>query len=250
MGKLRTSPPLPGLCSLQDLPDPYQFAFRQGSAHHLPGKFLPAQVDWFTQIFMLPFWLIYALPPLTVPPILLSELVQNPAGYARFFQTIKRQNLEENAMTLVLFTLCGVLLVYFVWIAWDGSSGFVRTWQANRLQRQGEHGFGIVLLDRGIVARLIDNIDGRNCLWLPREAIAEILWQRVREEGAKHSRWVDRTRLCYVTEDRGKPQKRWLTLKGRMVQTGHPIGDSSVGDSRGDRFLFEQLDNWWRSPNP
>ncbi|MGB3493202.1 MAG: hypothetical protein WBA57_10765, partial [Elainellaceae cyanobacterium] len=90
------------------------------------------------------------------------------------------------------------------------------------MQRRSEHGFGLVLLERGLVARFIDNIDGRNCIWLPREAIADIIWHRIREEGVKHSRWVYRTQLCYVAEHQGKRQKRWLTLKGRMVHMGCP----------------------------
>jgi hypothetical protein len=94
-----------------------------------------------------------------------------------------------------------------------------------------------------LVARLIDNIDHHNCFWLPKKAIADIIWQRIREEGAKHSRLVYRTRLCYVTQHQGKPQKRWLTLKGHMVKTGYP-----TRDSRGDRALFDHLYAWWQTP--
>lgn len=244
MRELNTTHPPPGLCSLQDLPDPYQIAFRQGSVHHLPGQFLPAEVDWFVQIFMLPFWLIYALPPLTIPVALLNQLVQKPESYGRFFQTIRQQNAGEMVLMLGLFGVLGVLLVYCAWVAWDGGSSFVRTWQAHRLQRRRNHGFGLVLLEWGLVARLINNIDGKNCLWLPREAIANIIWHRIREEGAKHSRWVYRTQLCYVTEHRGTPQKRWLTLKGHMVKTG------TSTENKSDRVLFDQLYEWWRSPDP
>ncbi|MEM9246158.1 MAG: hypothetical protein AAGA67_10525, partial [Cyanobacteria bacterium P01_F01_bin.153] len=90
------------MCSFQKLPDPYRFAFQQGSAHHLPGQFLPAEVDWFTQIFTLPFWLIYALPPLVVLPALLGEVVQQSEGYTRFLKAINRQSLGENALMLSL----------------------------------------------------------------------------------------------------------------------------------------------------
>ena len=230
--------PPPGLCSLQDLPESYQLAFRQGSAHHLPGQFLPVEVDWFTQFFLLPFWLMYALPLLTLPLVLF-----NPKNYGRLFQIVRQQNAVENALMMGLFGLLGVLLGYLAWMAWDGGSSFVRTWQAQQLQRRSEHGFGLVLLEHGLVARLIDNIEGHNCFWLPRNAIADIIWQRIREEGAKHSRWVYRTQLCYVTEHRGKQQKRWLTLKGHMVRTGY-----STGDARGDRALFERLYDWWQAP--
>ncbi len=243
MRKLNTTSPPSGLCSLQDLPDPYQFAFRQGSAHHLPGQFLPVEIDWFTQILLLPFWLMYALPPITLPLGFLNQLVREPESYVRYFQIIRQQNTGEMALMVGLLGLGGVLLVYCAWIAWDGGSSFVRTWQAHQLQRRGEHGFGLVLLERGLVARFIDNIDGRNCIWLPREAIADIIWHRIREEGAKHSRWVYRTQLCYVAEHQGKRQKRWLTLKGRMVHMGCPIGDPN-----GDRALFNRLYDWWRSP--
>ncbi|WP_072620327.1 hypothetical protein [Spirulina major] len=236
--------PPPGLCSLQTLPDPYQLAFRQGSAHYLPGQFLPVNVDWFTQILLLPLWLlIYALPPLTLPIAFINQWIRAPESYGRFFRTVQQQNAVETAIMVGLFGLIGVLLVYSAWVAWDAGSSFVRTWQAHRWQRRGDHGFGLVLLEQGLVARLIDNLDGYNCLWLPRDAIADILWQRIREEGAKRSRWVYRTRLCYVTTDQGKPQTRWLTLKGYFVQTDYP-----VGDVRSDRALFEQLHGWWRSP--
>lgn len=228
----------PGLCSLQNLLEPYQLAFRQGSAHHLPGQFLPVEVDWFVQICLLPFWLMYALPVLTLPLVLF-----NPNNYGRFFQVVRQQSIGETALMMGLLGLTGILLAYCAWMAWDGGSSCVRTWQAHQLQRRNEHGFGIVLLEQGVVARLIDNIDGHNCLWLPRESIEDIMWQRIREEGAKHSRWVYRTRLCYVTEHQGKQQKRWLTLKGHMVKTGYP-----TGDSRGDRALFDQLYAWWQAP--
>jgi hypothetical protein len=237
MREPNTIHPSPGLCSLQDLPEPYQFAFRQGSAHHLPGQFLPAEVDWFTQIFLLPFWLMYALPPLALPVILF-----NLENYGRFFQIVRQQTAVENALMMGLFGLLGVLLVYLAWMAWDGGSSFIRTWQAHQLQQRNEHGFGMVLLEHGMAARLIDNIGGHNCFWLPRKAIADIIWQRIREEGAKHSRWVYRTRLCYVTEHRGKQQKRWLTLRGDMVKTGYPMGDS-----KGDRALFDRLYDWWQT---
>ena len=243
MRKLNTTPPSPGLCFLQNLPDPYQTAFRQGSAQHLPGEFLPVEVDWFSQVFMLPFGLMYALPPISIPVVFVIQLVQKPESFRRIYDTIKAQSLGEMAFTIGLLLLIVLLLVYCAWIAWDLCSSFVRTWQASRSQRRDEQCFGLVMLERGLVARLIDNIESRNCLWLPREAIANILWQEMREEGAKRSRWVYRTRLCYVTERRGKEEKRWLTLKGHMLKTGHPIGDT-----QGDRVLFDRLNEWWQSP--
>ncbi|NJN71317.1 MAG: hypothetical protein HC799_00090 [Limnothrix sp. RL_2_0] len=194
-----------GLCSFQDLPEPYQLAFQKGSTHHLSEQFLPAEVDWFTQIFILPFALIYALPPVLLPLALLNQLVLQPESFGRFIQTIRQQNAKETVFTLVLFTLLGLLLIYCAWFAWNGFSSFVRTWQAHQLQRRGKHGFGLVLIEAGLVARLIDNIDNvHNCFWLPREVITNVVWQRIREEGAKHSRWVYRTQLCYVKEHQGK----------------------------------------------
>ncbi|AFY37500.1 hypothetical protein Lepto7376_1133 [[Leptolyngbya] sp. PCC 7376] len=74
-------------------------------------------------------------------------------------------------------------------------------------------------------------------------AIANIIWQRIREEGAKHSRWVDRTQLCYVAEHQGKQHKYWITFKGHMFETGHP-----ACDSRGDRYIYDQLYEWWQTP--
>jgi hypothetical protein len=242
---MKTRTPPPGLCALAALPDPYQCAFRQGSAHHLPGQFLPAEVDWFTQLFLLPLWLIYALPPLMLPPMLLYQWVRYPDRYQRFWQTVQQQNAVENAVMVGLLGLIGVLLVYCAWMAWEAGSSFVRTWQAHQWQRRGGHGFGLVSLEHGLVARLIDNLEGHNCIWLPREAIADILWQQIREEGAKQSRWVYRTRLCYVTAHQGQPQTRWLTLEGYRVKTDH-----SAGDTRSDRALFEQLDAWWRQAPP
>ena len=142
-----------------------------------------------------------------------------------------------------LFGLLSLLLIHCARMAFSGASCFIRTWQAHQLQRRSKHGFGLVLLEQGLVARLIDNIDNHNCFWLPREAIADIIWHRIREEGAKHSRWVYRTQLCYVTEHRGKQQKRWLTLKGHMVKMGYP-----TSDSKSDRALFDRLYDWWQAP--
>ncbi|MEM9245525.1 MAG: hypothetical protein AAGA67_07270 [Cyanobacteria bacterium P01_F01_bin.153] len=236
------------MCSFSQLPDPYRCAFQQGSAHHLPGQFLPAQVDWSIQIFTLLFGLIYGLPLLTLPPVLLSELVRSPEGFVRFFQALERQSTAANALLLGLFILLGALLIYCALIAWNGGLSFIRTWQAHRLQKRGKHGFGLALLEKGIVARLINNIDERNnCIWLPREAIVDILWQRVREQGVRNYRWVYRTQLCYVAEHQGKPQTYWLTLRGDIIQTGYPAGE---GNPRCDRFLFDQLYNWWQTPEP
>ncbi|AFY38857.1 hypothetical protein Lepto7376_2585 [[Leptolyngbya] sp. PCC 7376] len=243
MKKQNTTRPPYGLCSFQDLPELYQREFLRGSAHHLSEKFLPAKVDWFTQIFMMPFWLIYALPPLTLPPALLNQLIQKPESFGRFVQTIKQQNAGEMALMLGLFALLSLLLVYCAWFAWEGSSSFVRTWQAHKLRRHGKYGFGLVLLEEGLVARLIDNIDIYNCFWLPREAITNVVWQRIREEGAKHSRWVYRTQLCYVRGHQGKQQKCWLTLKGHMFKT-----DDRTWGEKADRPLFDYIDGWWRSP--
>lgn len=240
MNKPQTTSPQPGLCSFKKLPEQYQLAFQEGLAHQLSGQFLPAEIDWFQQIFLMPFWLVYALPPMTLPIALL-----NPKSYARFLQIVRQQNAIENLFLLGLLALTGVLLVYCGWFAWSGCSSFVRTWQATQFQKHDRHGFGLALLAEGLVARLIDNIDTCNCIWLPREAIIDILWHEIREEGTKHSRWVYRTHICYVVKHRGKLQKRWLVLRDHMFHTGHPTGAGSIGDSRGDRFIFEQLHNWW-----
>jgi hypothetical protein len=61
----------------------------------------------------------------------------------------------------------------------------------------------------------------------------------MREEGAKHARWVNRTRICYHTADQ---QRRWLTLKGGLVQLGY----MTSGDPRSDRALYETLIAWWQ----
>ena len=229
----------PGLCTFQELPESYQSAFEQGTAHQLPGQFLPAGVDWFSQFFMLPFGLMYALPPLIIPFV----LIQPPESYYRFFKTIRDQNLIENALMLGIFTLLGALLFYCALFAWGTFASFRRTWQESQFRKQKKNGFGIILQDTGLVARLIDDVvEGYNCLWLPKEAIADIAWQRMREEGAKHSRWIDRTRLCYVTEHRGKQEKYWITLKGHLIQT-----DDLKSYKEGDRFLFEQLHGWWQT---
>lgn len=242
MRPLNTTPPPPGPCSLNALPDPYQLAFRQGSAHHLPGQFLPVEIEWFIQILMLPFCILYALPPISLALFLLNQLVQNPQSYSRFFAQVMAMSPGQIAFTVGLIVIAAALLVYCAWFAWGQGSAFGRTWQAHQQQRRKEHGFGMVLLERGLVARLIDNVEGwGNCLWIPREAIANIVWQQVREEGAKHSRWVFRTQVIYLTEHRGKPQKRWLTLRGSLVKTGY-----MAGDSRGDRALFDTLYAWWQ----
>jgi hypothetical protein len=175
--------------------------------------------------------------------VTLPLVLFNPKNYDRFFEILRQQNARETALMMGLFGLLGVLLVYCAWIAFDLGSSFVRTWQAHQLQRHSKHGFGLVLLEGGLVARLIDNIDQHNCFWLPREAITDIIWQRMREEGAKHSRWVYRTQLGYITEHQRKQQKRWLILKGHMVKMGDP-----TWDSKRDRALFNQLYNWWQGP--
>ncbi len=242
MSKPKTSTSPVGLCSFQDLPASYQKIFQQCTAHHLSENFLPAKVDWFTQVFLLPFSIMYALPPLTIPPVLLNQLIQEPESFSRFWRIIRQQNATENAFTLVLFVILGLLLVYCAWFAWNGCLSFVRTWQASQFRRRHRHGFGLVMLESGLVARLIDNIgDSRhNCFWLPREAIANVVWQRIREEGAKHSRWVYRTQICYVKEHNGQQRKYWLTLKGYMFEL-----EAVRYGEKGDRPLFDQLYDWW-----
>lgn len=165
----------------------------------------------------------------------------NPNQYGHLFQIVRQQTVGETTLMLGLFGLLGGLLLYCAWMAFDAGSSWVRTWQAHQWQRRHKHGFGIMLLDQGLAARLIDNIHGYNCFWLPRDAIADILWQRIREEGAKHSRWVYRTQLCYIIEHQGNPQQRWITLEGRMVKLGYPSWDA-----KRDRALFDRLYAWWK----
>jgi hypothetical protein len=181
---------------------------------------------------------MYALPPLTLPIVLL-----NPRNYERFFQIVGQQSGIENVLMLGLFGVLGLGLGYCVWFAWGIGTMLRRTWQAHRWRQRGGVGFGLVLTQQGLVARLIDTIDEQHhCWWLPREAIATVAWQRLREQGAKHSRWVYRTRLGYITTVQGQPQHRWLTLRADWFDLGW--------NRHGDRLMFELLDAWWRSTAP
>lgn len=231
--------PTAGLCSLTALPEPYQMAFRQGSAHHLPGKFLPAQTDWFIQFFMLPFIVLYASPLLLLAPALINQAIRQPGSYLRFGQRVMQQSPLQIGLTLLLGLLIVVLIAHCTYQAWDLAQSLYRTWHIRQMRQRGEHGYGLVLLSHAVVGRLVDNLGRHNCLWLPRQAIADITWQRVREEGAKRSRWVDRTRISYVS---ATGEQHWLTLRGEIVQLGY-----ASGDSRGDRALYETLISWWKS---
>ena len=234
--------PSAGLYSLVALPEPYQTAFRQGSAHHLPGQFLPAKTDWFIQIALLPFTLMYALPILTLGPSLLHHAIRQPQSYVRFWQVLTQQDLPELGMMLILFLLAALLIGHCADRAWDQAQSFYRTWHCSRLRRRAEEGYGVVLLPDAIVGRLLDNLGRRNCLWLPKQSIAKIVWQRMREEGAKRSRWVNRTRICYVSAN-GKHQ--WLTLKGDVVDLGY-----AAHEPMSDRALYETLMDWWQERSP
>jgi len=234
--------PLAGVCSLRALPEPYQTAFRQGSAHHLPGRFLPAKVDWFIQILLLPFAVMYALPILALGFSFLYQAIRKPASYLRFGQTIVQQDLPALGVTLLLFLLAGVLIVYCAYQAWEQAQSFYRTWHCSRLRRRAAAGYGVVLLSHVMAARLIDNLGRHNCLWLPKASIVDIVWQRMREEGAKRSRWVERTRICYVSAD---GEHRWLTLKGDIVDLGY-----FAHEMKRDRALYEALIDWWGGRSP
>ena len=242
MNKRRATSLQPGLCSFQALPEQYKIAFRQGFAHQLPGRFLPAVVNWGAQILHLPFWVMYSLPPILVPIALL-----NPDSYS-YSLDLQHHDIWENLFLLGLIGLSGILILYCAWIAWDGGSSFVRTYQASQLKKNRKYGFGLVLSEEALVARLIDNIGRHNCIWLPREAIADISWHKIREGEDKHSRCVYRTHICYVVKHRGKQKKRWLILKDNMLKTGYKTGAGWLGDARGDRQIFEQLSEWWNNP--
>jgi hypothetical protein len=230
--------PPPGLCAFSALPEPYQTAFRQGSAQHLPGQFLPAQTDWFLQIFLLPLGLMYASPLLVLIPSLIAQAIREPDSYLRFWQKTMAFSPLGRIVILLLLLLIAVLIGFMADQAWGYAQGLYRTWRATRMRQRGEHGYGLVLLSHGLVGRLVDSVERHHCLWLPRTAIAEIAWQQMREEGAKHARWVNRTRICYLTADQ---QRRWLTLKGGLVQLGY-----SEGDPRSDRALYDTLIAWWQ----
>lgn len=239
VGHRENSFPAPGLCALSELPDPYQTAFRMGSAHHLPGLFLPAQADWFTQCCLFPFMLMYAAPALTIVPVLIWQAIREPRSYWRFWQTLLSQpGWIEMAVMVGLLGLCAVLIGFCAYQAWDLAQSLYRTWQLSRMKRRGDQGFGFVLLSHALVGRLVDNVGRHNCLWLPRAAIADITWHQVREEGAKRSRWVYRTHIRY-RDTTGN--HRWLKLTSHMVPCGY-----SVGDARGDRALYETLLTWWQ----
>lgn len=112
MQQLRSSSnsfPPARLYPLTVLPEPYQTAFRQGSAHYLPGRFLRAQTDWFVQICLLPFMVMYALPILGLVPALISQAIYQPSSYGRLWQTLTQQNLPELGFTLLLFLVLAVL---------------------------------------------------------------------------------------------------------------------------------------------
>lgn len=233
--------PAPGPCPFSALPDPYQTAFRQGSAHHLPGQFLPAQIDWFLQIFLLPFALMYAAPLLVLVPGLIIQALQHPGNYLRFWQMMVASSPLQIAFTLGLLLLIGVLMGVMALQAWDYSRGLMDTWRATQGRRRGDYGYGLVLLSHGLVGRLLEKMGSHRCLWVPRSAIADIVWQQVREEGAKQVRYVYRTRLCYRS---ASGQHHWLTLEGGLVDLGY-----DAGDSRGDRALYDTLIAWWQLPN-
>ncbi|MEO0870115.1 MAG: hypothetical protein AAFY17_17130, partial [Cyanobacteria bacterium J06642_11] len=163
-----------------------------------------------------------------------------PGSYLRFWQTLMQQKLSERAMTLLLILLAGILILHCANQAWELAQSFYRTWHCSQLRRRSKASYGIVLLPDVMVARLIDNLGRHNCLWLPQEALVNIAWQRMREEGAKHSRWVDRTRIGYIAAN-GK--HRWLTLKGNVVDLGAAAREE-------DRILYETLVDWWQPHTP
>ncbi|NEQ46898.1 MAG: hypothetical protein F6K00_26475 [Leptolyngbya sp. SIOISBB] len=233
--------PPPGRCSLSALPDPYQTAFHLGSAHHLPGQFLPAHTDWFLQIVFLPFMLMYAFPILTFGPWLIVQAVRQPGSYLQFLSKVLQQTLLQIAFTALLLSLVILLIGHCTYQAWDLAQSFYRTWHISRMRQKREYGYGLVLLSHAITGRLVDNFGWRrNCLWLPRQAIAHIAWHKMREEGAKHSRWVYRTRICYIST---AGDKHWLTLKGDIVRVeiGAPV-------PMNDRDLYDTLVDWWQYP--
>ena len=235
--------PPAGICSLSALPDPYQTAFRLGSAHHLPGEFLPANPDWFIQIVLLPFTLMYAAPIATLGPWLVVQAVRQPASYLQFFSRVMAiaQTPLQVAFTGLLFLVVVTLVAYCTWQAWDLALSFYRTWRIARMRKTKGYGYGLVLLPHAIAGRLINNFDWRhNCLWLPREAIAQIVWQEIREEGAKRSYWVYRTRICYVS---ATGNHHWLTLKGDIVRV-----NTTAPVPMTDRDLYDTLFDWWQHP--
>ncbi|WP_204137683.1 hypothetical protein [Halomicronema sp. CCY15110] len=239
-----TFPP-PGLCSFSALPDPYKTAFRLGSAHHLPGQFLPAHTDKFLQIFCLPFMLMYASPILILGPWLIIQAVRQPSRYLQFVIQVgaTAQTPLQIVFIVLLFLLMVVLIGYCAWQAWDLAQSCYRTWHIARLRKNREYGYGLVLLSHGITGRLVNNFDWRhNCLWLPRQAIAYITWQKMREAGAKRSYWVYRTRICYLS---ATGDQHWLTLKGDTVR-----GKAGASVAMRDRDLYDTLQHWWQSSGP
>ena len=235
-----TFPP-PGLCTFSALPDPYKTAFRLGSAQHLPGQLLPAHADWFLQIVLLPFMLMYAAPILILGPWLIIQAVLEPGSYLEFLLRVQAvaQTPLQVAFTVLLLLLVVVLIGYCTWQAWDLAQSFYRTWQVSRMRKKGDYGYGLVLLSHAITGRLVNNFGWRhNCLWLPRAAIADIAWQEMREEGAKRTRWVYRTRICYAS---ATGEKHWLTLRGDTVRM-----NASALEAMGDRDLFDTLYDWWQ----
>ena len=185
---------------------------------------------------------MYALPILTLGPFLLHQAIRQPGSYLCFWQTLTQQDLPELGMTLLLLLLAGILIGHCTNQAWDQAQSLYRTWHCSKLRRRAEEGYDVVLLSHAIVGRLIDNLGRCNCLWLPQQALTDIVWQRMREEGAKRSRWVNRTRIYYVS---AKGEHQWLTLRGDIVDLGHP-----AYESMNDRVLYETLMDWWQKRSP
>jgi hypothetical protein len=209
---------------------------------HCPGVFVPIQPDLFTQICMFPFLILYSLPVLTLGIFLLVQLLANPASYLRGLQRILQQRPAEILFTLVLIAIAIALMGYMAVMAWNMGRSLYHTVQARRLQSHNQHGYGMLLTEQALVARLIDEVEGsamrgQNCLWLPKSAITDVLWRQRREEGAKHARWVYRTTLVYKT---ATDETHWCIFRGNAFQTGEKLWGEA-----GDRRVYEMISSWW-----
>ena len=223
-----------GLMHFQDLPRHYREAYMNGHIQTLPGEFFPIALEFWMRMILFPFFaLIYVVPTVTLGLSVIYEILFNPL---EVYQFLRRLFILEFPESLFILALMLILVVLLGFMAVQGYNLCCDLWwviQERRSQRHGIHHYGMVLSKDELVARILNPFEAYSCLFVPKTAVRNVVWQQVREEGAKHSRLVYRT---FINVQQSDGTLQWIKIKGTEYVAS-------------DRNIYDYVYDWWQRPD-
>ncbi len=224
-----------GWINVRDMPSLYQTAYTDGHIQTLPGEFFPIALEFWMRIILFPFFaFLYILPPVSIAISISFELMFNPLGVFEFLRRLLILEFPESLFILGLILILAVLLGFMAVQGYHLSCELWWVIQERRSQRRGIHHYGLLLSKDELVARILNPFEAHSCLFIPKTAVHNVVWQQIREEvGAKHRRWVYRT---FINIQQPDGSLQWIKIKGTEYVAS-------------DRNIYDYIYDWWQRPD-